>query len=50
MDGKLQIGCHKFSLEYWLDNYKRIGENEDYSEKEIEIYGKLIEICKEIDK
>jgi len=40
----LKIGCHGFSLKYWLDNYKKIGEKEGYSKEEIKRYGRIIKM------
>jgi uncharacterized protein YjbI with pentapeptide repeats len=42
-NNQLQIGCLIHSLDFWLENYQEIGLNNEYSEKEIEEYGKYIQ-------
>jgi carbonic anhydrase/acetyltransferase-like protein (isoleucine patch superfamily) len=37
-DNHVTIGCKQRTLEYWLENYKEIGREHKYSEKEIECY------------
>ena len=37
-DGKLQIGCHTHTLDWWIKNAEKIGEVEGYSSLDIEIY------------
>ncbi len=37
-DGELQIGCHKHTFDWWLENAERIGKIEAYSALDIEIY------------
>ena len=34
----VKIGCHKHSLEYWLEQGEIIGKEEGYTEKEIKLY------------
>ena len=43
---QVQIGCEKHSIDYWLDYYKEIGDNNEYTAKQIEIYGKTLELIK----
>jgi len=38
----LSIGCECHSIEHWLSNYREIGTKNNFTEKEIEYYGKLI--------
>ena len=45
-EGNVQIGCKFFDLGYWLDNFRTIGENEGYSDKEIEMYGAWLKSLK----
>ena len=43
--GVINIGCHKKTINEWKDVYESIGEDENYSEKEIEeYYGYIIMI------
>ncbi len=44
-DGKIQIGCHSHAVDYWMENFKSIGQKEGYSEDEIEQYGRFIRGC-----
>jgi acyl-[acyl carrier protein]--UDP-N-acetylglucosamine O-acyltransferase len=48
--GIINIGCHKNTIEYWLENYYRIGKLEGYSEIEIEEYKSYILICEQLQK
>src|SRR4030067_153257 len=32
------VGCKRHTIQYWLDNYKEIGKDADYTQKEIEEY------------
>ena len=41
----LQIGCKCYEINEWLKNFKEIGEDNDYSEDEIEEYKLYIEFC-----
>lgn len=43
--GIIQIGCIQHPVDVWLKNYRDIGRREKYSEEEIELYGKFIEMC-----
>ena len=44
-DFKLQIGCKCFDLDFWKDNFKKIGESEGYSEIEILEYEMYIDLA-----
>jgi carbonic anhydrase/acetyltransferase-like protein (isoleucine patch superfamily) len=46
--GIIHIGCYKKEIEWWLKNYKLIGEKENYSSDEIEEYHKYILICQQL--
>lgn len=39
---EIQIGCFSGTPEWWLDNYKIIGEKEKYTQEEIEYYFQMI--------
>jgi hypothetical protein len=47
---EILIGCHKHSIEHWLENYKTIGKASGYSDIEIEKYGRFIKGCANIHK
>lgn len=32
------IGCHKHSIDYWLENFEKIGKENNYSSEEIQCY------------
>ena len=42
---EITIGCHKYSIDYWVENYEKIGKDNDYTEDEIKKYGKFIKGC-----
>jgi len=41
------IGCECYHIDHWLENYKEIGEDNNYSPEEIEIYHKKLLELKE---
>ena len=43
---QVQIGCEKHIIDQWLEHYKEIGKKNGYTEKQIEIYGKQLELIK----
>lgn len=43
----LRIGCLGESLEEWVTQFKGIGEKNDYSREEIELYGAMINLLNE---
>lgn len=43
----LRIQCENHSLDYWLENYEKIGKQNNYSKQEIEKYGEFIKSLKE---
>ena len=43
---QVQIGCEKHSIDHWLEHYKDIGKKNDYTDKQIERYGKQLELTK----
>jgi hypothetical protein len=45
-DSYVKIGCHNYTLDYWLENYKAIGGKEGYTEQQIKIYGTMLELLK----
>ena len=46
----IQIGCKKFTIQEWLDNFKSIGEKEHYSEEQIQEYWNYIESIRILHK
>ena len=49
-DGNIQIGCHKKTIAEWLESYKEVGKSNNYTDDEIEKYGKFIKGCANIQK
>jgi len=47
---EITIGCHRYTIQHWLDNYKEIGEKEGYKAEEIEAYGSFIKMCETVHK
>jgi len=44
----LRIGCKTETLQDWQNDYEEIGKKNDYTEQEIKMYGRFIEMCIEI--
>jgi len=42
---RLIIGCHDKPLIEWAANYEEIGKEAGYSDMQIKMYGKFIEMC-----
>ena len=42
---RLIIGCEDHSLAEWAANYEQIGKDAGYTDLQIAIYGKFIEMC-----
>ena len=42
---QIQIGCLIYAVEYWIENYKIIGKENDYSGEQIQEYFKYIKMC-----
>jgi hypothetical protein len=42
VDGEIRIGCEVYTLEEWLDTYRKIGEKYSYSPDEIRRYGSIL--------
>jgi hypothetical protein len=42
---RLTIGCEDHNLKYWLNNFKEIGQANNYSEDEIKLYANFIKTC-----
>jgi len=49
-DNHLRIGCEYQTLDWWVENYKIIGEKENYTEIEIMSYKAIIDLCVELQK
>ncbi len=47
-DGFIKIGCEYRKVEEWIEGYVEIGVEGGYTHKEIERYGKVIKLIKEI--
>ena len=50
MDGIIQVGCEKWPVDYWLENYRAIGEKNDYTSEEIEEYKTYIDTIVNLKK
>ena len=46
----LQIGCEDMTLDQWLVEYNRVGEESDYTNQQIHDYGCLIKFLIERNK
>ena len=44
VDGYIKIGCKCLPIKEWKDNYKIIGKDNGYNDKDIELYGDFIEM------
>ena len=42
---EIRIGCHALPINEWLENHSKIGKEEGYSDKQIEMYGNFIKQC-----
>ena len=38
LNGEIQIGCEKHTVAHWIENYKTIGEANEYTEDQIKEY------------
>jgi hypothetical protein len=47
---QIQIGCEIHSIEYWIENYKKIGVANKYSAEQIDEYEKIIKMIKTWNK
>jgi len=47
-DGILKIGCELKKPQEWLECYQKLGKKHNYTEQEIEMYLKFINICKDL--
>ena len=47
-DGSLvKIGCISGSLNWWLEHYQEVGKKEGYTEKEIKLYGTMLNLLRQ---
>ena len=44
-DGMIRIGCEYHSVDYWVENASKIGNNENYSDLEVQVYQSFINTC-----
>ncbi|HUM42167.1 MAG TPA: pentapeptide repeat-containing protein [Fervidobacterium sp.] len=47
-DGTLRIGCHVLPISEWAETFEQIGQQNDYSEIQIKMYGNFIKSCLEL--
>ncbi len=45
---RLAIGCNAYSIDFWLSNYKKIGNEFNYNKKEIKEYYKYIKLMQKL--
>ena len=45
-EGFVKIGCMAMSLDEWLERYKEIGKENNYSKEDIEFYGDMLKMLK----
>jgi uncharacterized protein YjbI with pentapeptide repeats len=50
VDGYIHIGCEYRSVEDWVENYEKVGLDNDYTKNEISRYGDFISKCNEINR
>jgi len=46
----IQIGCEKWAVDHWIENYQFIGENNDYTPEEIAEYKTYIDMIANLKK
>ena len=42
---EIVIGCHRHTVSQWLETFETVGKAENYSEKQIAMYGNFIKQC-----
>jgi uncharacterized protein YjbI with pentapeptide repeats len=42
---KLKIGCEELPITEWLNRFEEIGKNNNYTDKQIQMYGMFIKQC-----
>ena len=47
---EIKVGCQRHSIKHWLDNYVKIGKDNEYTEEQIEKYGDWIKYIAELHK
>ena len=47
---KIQIGCHRKEISWWLENYNEVGKNECYTPDQIAEYKTYIDMCKQMQE
>ena len=48
IDNMVRIGCQNHDLQWWLENYQKVGRSERYTEKEIAEYGMIMDHIKRV--
>jgi len=46
----IAIGCHQRTISNWLETFKQVGEEHDYTPEQIEEYGNYIKFISELHK
>lgn len=47
--GWIAIGCKTHHLDYWIEHYQEIGEDQRLTQEEIDQYGEILKSLKEVD-
>ena len=42
---EIVIGCHRHTVNQWLETFESVGKSEGYSDKQIAMYGAFIKQC-----
>jgi hypothetical protein len=42
---EIVIGCHRHCINHWIEQFETIGKNENYTDKQIAMYGAFIKQC-----
>src|ERR1035437_8413197 len=45
-----RLGCHVKAVNEWLETFEEVGKKENYTDKQIEMYGNFIKQCADILK
>ena len=48
--GFLKIGCHEYDFNYWVENFERIGRENNYNQKQINEYKLYIDLAISLSK
>ena len=49
-DGMIRVACEYYSVDHWVENYQAIGEANQYTDEQIEMYGEFFKWCKRLEE